>query len=397
LSRAENYIKKTAKINSDYILVLPSWYPSKLDRFNGDFNERLVHAVGNYKTQIVIYVSTKKQNSLKDIEIFEKENIITYKAYFLYSKLNVINVFRMFRLYLKIFAIVFKECGLPLLVHNYVFFPSGLASVYLKHRYKLKVVLTEHWSLFNYSNNANHIYNQSLYKRIIYHRILNCFDATISVSESLSTSVSEWTKKAKRYILPNVVDVEVFNTNKIVGSANKTFTYIHVSNIGIHKNVESILEVLHIMLKKGIKVNLTLIGNRKENIMEIIDKNALLKQHVNFLGEVSYNEVAEWMKKSDAFILFSKYENMPCVILEALCCGLPVISSNVGGIANVVKAENGILVESGNKKQLEEAMGYLIENYHRYDTDQISAEAIKTYNYKNIGKRTNEIYLETLA
>jgi glycosyltransferase involved in cell wall biosynthesis len=45
-------------------------------------------------------------------------------------------------------------------------------------------------------------------------------------------------------------------------------------------------------------------------------------------------------KKADAFILFSRHENFPCVVIEALCCGLPVVASNVGGIAEAVDETN---------------------------------------------------------
>ena len=383
--------------NSNYVLVLPSWYPSKLDKFNGDFNERLVHAVANYRAQIVVYVSTKKRSNLEEIEISEEKNVIIYKAYFIYSRFNLVNAFRMFKLYSKIFKIIFKEHGLPLLVHNYVFFPSGLVSVYLKYRYKLKIVLTEHWTLFNYADNEKHIYTHSLFQKLIYSIILRVIDSVISVSESLGLSISEWTKGAKTYILPNVVDTTFFNRIGVEKLDKQYFNFIHVSDIGMKKNVESMLNVFSKLLKTGAKVKLTLIGEERENILKIIKDNDLLKENVSFLGEVSYKHVAENMKNSDAFILFSKYENMPCVILEALCCGLPIISSSVGGIATVVNKTNGLLVESENEEQLYEAIILMMKNYHQYDTKSISENAISAYNYKHIGKQTDEIYLETLG
>lgn len=381
-------------MKKEYILVLPSWYPSKLDEFNGDFNERLVNAVSNYKNQIVVYVSTKKTNKLEEVEIFRIGNIITYKAYFLYSKYDLVNVIKMLKLYLSIFKLIFKEHGLPLLVHNYVFFPSGLISIYLKHRYKLKILLTEHWSIFNYHSNLNHIYKKSCYKRMLFSFILKSFDIVISVSKSLDESISEWTKNTKNYILPNVVNVDFFNRRNQLTS-DSPFTFIHVSDMGLHKNVIGILNVFKKIIDNGFNVHLILVGKEKDEISVLIKKYSLV-QYVKILGELPYQKVSEAMKLSKAFILFSKYENMPCVILEALCCGLPVISSNVGGISNAINQENGILVESENEIQLEDAIYYLMNNYNQFNADKISEKAIGLYNYNNIGKQINEIYLETL-
>lgn len=384
-------------MKNNYILVLPSWYPSKLDKFNGDFNERLVNAVANYQNQIVVYVSTLKKNKLKETEISQIGNLITYKAYFPNSNYDVINAIRMIRLYMSIFKQIFNQYGLPKLVHNYVFFPSGIISIYLKYRYNLRVVLTEHSSIFNYTNNSNHnVYTHSFYKRIIYKIVLNCFDTVIAVSKSLSVSVSEWTKESvKNYILPNVVDVNFFNNEKLNFLPIEPFTLIHVSDMGLHKNVIGILNVLNKIIINGNSIKLVLVGKEKKETLSFIKDNNLGK-HVQLMGEMSYQLVSQAMKTAHAFVMFSRYENMPCVILEALCCGLPIISSNVGGVSTVINKTNGLLVESENEVELHEALLMMIKNYHLYDTQSISKNAISAYNYNHIGKLTNEIYLETL-
>lgn len=383
-------------LKREYVLILPSWYPSKLDEFNGDFNERLVKAVANYRTQVVIYVSTKRNSMLSETEVFHCGNIITYKVYFKNSKYDIVNILRMIKSYLLIFRQIFDKYGLPKLVHNYVFFPSGIITIYLKYRYGLKTVLTEHYSIFNYKNNPQNIHTHSLYKRVIYSLILKSFDVIISVSESLGASVSEWKKKgAKSHVLPNVVNVDFFNKKPDQDSCSGVFTLIHVSDMGPHKNVSGILKVFNKIVKDGISVKLILVGKvKEENLSFITDNN--LTHHTEILGELPYQSVSKAMKRANSFILFSNYENMPCVILEALCCGLSIISSNVGGVATVVDKTNGILVESKNEVQLEEALISMIKNYHKYDTQLISEKAIKAFNYDVIGKKVSDIYTEIL-
>ena len=77
---------------------------------------------------------------------------------------------------------------------------------------------------------------------------------------------------------------------------------------------------------------------------------------VKFTGSLSSNDVASKMRESDAVLLFSRKENFPCVIAEAWATGIPVITSDVGGIAEHLDDERGILVDSGDEKALAEAI-----------------------------------------
>ncbi len=109
-------------------------------------------------------------------------------------------------------------------------------------------------------------------------------------------------------------------------------------------------------------------------------------ERIHTTGEISYEEVGKELRNADALIMFSYYENMPCVILEALCTGIPVIASDVGGIREVVNPDNGILVEAGKETQLFEAMKEMISNYELYEKDLISQHAKEQFSYQTIGK-----------
>ena len=109
-----------------------------------------------------------------------------------------------------------------------------------------------------------------------------------------------------------------------------------------------------------------------------------------------YGEVARLMRNSDAFVLFSLYENMPCVVLEALCCGLPVITSDVGGLKEVINQENGVLVRDYATRTLTEAMINLYISYLQFNRQKISADARSKFSYEMIGKEINDAYEEVL-
>jgi len=87
---------------------------------------------------------------------------------------------------------------------------------------------------------------------------------------------------------------------------------------------------------------------------------------------------------------------MPCVVLEALCCGLPVISSDVGGVSEVINSKNGLLVPEYTVESLLETMMKMYNNYRFYNRNKISEEAKRNFSYDVIAKEIFAKYNEVL-
>jgi len=113
-------------------------------------------------------------------------------------------------------------------------------------------------------------------------------------------------------------------------------------------------------------------------------------------GETPNAEVARMMQEQDLFLLFSHYENLPCVIIEALASGMPVISSDVGGISEMINKNNGLLVKAGEEEQLLKALNQILDNLSHYDPQQIRNAAVQRYSYQQVGRQYLEIYHEVL-
>ena len=70
------------------------------------------------------------------------------------------------------------------------------------------------------------------------------------------------------------------------------------------------------------------------------------------LPEVSTQEIADMMKAHHLFVLFSNYENLPCVIAEAHCTGMVVVGSDIGGTREMINAQNGVIVQARDEAAL---------------------------------------------
>jgi glycosyltransferase involved in cell wall biosynthesis len=82
------------------------------------------------------------------------------------------------------------------------------------------------------------------------------------------------------------------------------------------------------------------------------------------------------MREADGLLLFSHYENFPCVIGEAWASGIPVISSDVGGIREHLGPAQGILVPPGDEAALAEAIAYTVSTRWNRDLLRTTAEEL---------------------
>lgn len=128
------------------------------------------------------------------------------------------------------------------------------------------------------------------------------------------------------------------------------------------KNQKMMIQAFANVLKKHPDYKLLIYGEGPEKrelenlcIQLGVEKKVLLPGNVT--------DIHEQMKDAEIFVLSSDYEGMPNALIEAMCLGLPVISTKVSGATDlVIDHENGILIEIDHQEQLEKAMLELIEN-----------------------------------
>ena len=374
----------------NYVLWLVSWYPDRTDAFAGDFIERHAKAVSPYSKLIIIFVKKEERKNKTGIECKENENIIVYKGYYGRTSNNWVEKIISFRKYLslqkKILKKVVEEHGKPSLVHVHVTMKAGLFAVLIKKKYGIKYIVTEHWTGY-FKEAAKNIYNSGYVFKKVTEKILSNASLLLPVSNNLGTTINSFVK-IPFTVIPNVVDTNLFYYSP---QHKNKFRFIHVSTMALHKNPEGIIKAAKLLWDEGFEFELIMIGGINSQIKNL-STTLLLNEKIVFKSEMPYAEIAKEMQQSSAFILFSNVENLPCVIIEALCCGLPVISSDVGGVKEVIDSSNGILVESKNELQLKNAMEKIITGYDFYNREIIAENAAAKFNYKTVGKQIFDLY-----
>ncbi|MDF3076304.1 MAG: glycosyl transferase group 1 [Sphingobacteriaceae bacterium] len=377
-----------------YVLVLPSWYPSRVDRFNGDFNERLVVAASAECKHVVLYVVKDPSISKVEIIVSRKVNVTTYTVYYPTTKIPLIrsvhNMWQYLSLNRKYLKEIIDQKGKPQIINCQVLFPAVFAAKFALNSVGAPIVITEHWTAF-YRENPHSLWKANRAKRILFTRLLRSVDHIIPVAQRLGTEIKRWAPNVPQTIIPNVVDVGIFNCPGVRPRGGR-FVFLHVSTMKYQKNTDGLLKAFEKLLCGGASAELHLVGELPRAIRLQIESSELLKKCVISHGEVEYPEVAELMKSADCFVMFSRYENLPCVILEGLCCGLPMVATDVGGIREVVNDENGILVSSENEEACFKAMLEIVEGIRQFDRTRIAAEARAKFSYKAVGKQIAALY-----
>jgi len=376
------------------VFWLPSWYPSIESPQNGDFIYRHGLSCSSLANIKLLFVqSTSQVNKLKILKR-NNPNFTEQVVLFPSHKLRCINFIYYLYYSRQFFKRLYHRNSLPQIVHVHVSYKAGIIALWLKYKYRLPYLITEHWSYFN-TQNANSFSKSNFVKKFLFRLIFKNAAGVIPVSSNLGDHLRSFFPDITTTIIPNVVDCELFNFGKQC-APKSVFKFIHVSSMAPLKNPLSIIRTFNKLRLKYTYLELVLIGPITQSLIEQLTIEQQLNDSIHIKGSVSHDLVASEMQKSNASILFSQYENLPCVVAESLCSGVPVISSAVGGIPEMLDEFNGILVPSGDEEALYNAMEAMVLNYAQFDRKKISEDAQAKYNPEIVGRQIVAVYEKVL-
>lgn len=168
-------------------------------------------------------------------------------------------------------------------------------------------------------------------------------------------------------IIYNGVDTERFSPTVQPGKGINIPTegfqgtvFISVGRLAEAKDHITLFRAARMLIEKGYQFCIVVVGDGE--LMETLQeaqKDLGLLDHVFLIG--ARTDVPDLLQQADIFILSSKREGLPMVLLEAMSTALPVIATNVGGIPEIIKnEENGLLIQSQDEKEMATAMEQLI-------------------------------------
>lgn len=383
------------------ILWLCSWYPHRGNAYEGDFIQRHARALGVFHPVTVYYVSqdgiahnTEKSEATGSLAQGVHENIIYFR--FKSTGLRLLDTlvynFHYYRTYKKLIRQYFAREGKPDIIHVHVPMKAGMMGRWIKRNWGIPYIISEHSSHYNGNTDDDFLKRSSLFRWQV-RRVFREAALVTNVSQAIAARMEELFGLSDIKIVRNTVDTAMFFYK---GLSPATFRFIHVSTLAPYqKNTDGIFNAFLRLAQLRRDFELVIVGPAHPGLQQQV-AGSPLRDLVIFTGEIPYPQVAGEMQQASAFVLFSRFENFPCVIIEALCCGLPVITSGTGGTKEAIDDTNGIVVESENEVQLVAALTQMIDNYAMYDRSKIAADAATQYSYKAIGGQFCQLYREML-
>ena len=198
-------------------------------------------------------------------------------------------------------------------------------------------------------------------KRYFISYFLNMSNIIVVQSDGIKDKVSRMTN-TKIISIINGVDVSLFKPKK-GKSKSEIFNITTLGVLGRRKGYFDIIHLAEILKKlhfNDIKFNFVG-GGDVDVFKKIILKNGL-SNIINIHTDVSNKKKIEILQNSDIFLLPTYNEGQPISIIEAFCCGLPIISTTVGAIPEIISDKSGFLIEPGDITKLKEIILQLYNN-----------------------------------
>jgi N-acetyl-alpha-D-glucosaminyl L-malate synthase BshA len=196
-------------------------------------------------------------------------------------------------------------------------------------------------------------------------------DGVTAVSRFLKEkTLTNYSCETEIQVIPNFVDTDLFRPhengefrNAIAPNGEKLL--VHTSNFRTVKRVPDTIKIFE-KVQKEIPSKLILVGDGPDRSeCEKLCRQLELGDKVKFLGK--QDGLVEILASSDLFLIPSQSESFGLAALEAMACGLPVISSSVGGLPELVKHnETGFIAEIGDIDRMAKYALELLTNEKKY-------------------------------
>ena len=382
------------------ILHIASWYPNPVNAQLGNFIRRHVQAVAGSVECRVFHAWPGSGSNQWGISIDDNSGLVEYV-------LRVPDLpprqFRMKRAYRVAISKLAKEGWNPDIVHLHVAAEGASAAVYAARTFGVPLVVSENWTAYH----SEHGRAFRPKERRNVSEALQAADLHLPVSEHLGRAMAAFAPDVPQRVVPNVVD-DLFAPPADPRTVDGPMRLLHVSSmVDDHKNIRGMLRAVAAAVKAGAELELTCHGGAGAGGLEISGYRSLAEElglaaSVAFEGPATADEVAAAMRGADAFVLFSRYENLPCVILEAWSTGLPVIATEVGGVGEHLggRSDLGVLIASEDEAALTAAIVAMAEAKKEGrppNAGAIAAYAQERFSMAAVGRQIAEAYRSVLG
>lgn len=302
------------------------------------------------------------------------------------------------------------------LIHSH-YWMSGIAAEALKEKWSIPIVHMFH-TLGEMKQRiaSSPDENEGDYRLSGERQVLRVADRIVAATQAESAQLL-WLYDAdtdKIVIIPPGVDISHFypipndEAKEFVGVSPCDRLLLYVGRIEPLKGIDILIHAIALMRQKGIKICLSVIGgntsldpdfeNNEMARLQLLREQVGLLDLVAFLGKREQESLPYYYSAADAVVVPSHYESFGMVALEAMACGTPVVVSQVGGLAFLVRdGVTGFTVPVDDPEELAAYLIKLVEDEDLRKTMGLNAsEFAKDYAWDKIADQIIALYNEVV-
>lgn len=219
----------------------------------------------------------------------------------------------------------------------------------------------------------------------------------IALSEDMKKEMNKICNRDDISVLPNGIELNKFkgiSEKKLFKKKEKTI--IFVGSLRPVKGVKYLIKAMN-TINKETDTNLIIVGDGidKEGLKTLVEE-LNLQDCIHFVGKIPNEDVPRYMAQADIFALPSLSEGFPVVVVEAMASGLPIVTTNVRGLPEIIKnGENGFVVEPQNSEHMAEKILLLLKDEQLYrkisENNKVKAEE---YSWDKISGELEKKYMD---
>lgn len=281
-------------------------------------------------------------------------------------------------------------------------YPAYWANKFLKKKFVVKITGDYAWESYSLENEIIDVLDFQNKKisgkfntlRKIQMKVCQAADKIIVPSEFLAKVVKYWGVKEKNIeVIYNGTDfklsaMEKEKARKEIGISGNVI--LSAGRLVPWKGFKMLIKIMPELIKEYNFARLVIVGDGPEmESLEIMKNNMDLNNKVYLVGKKPQEELKTYLAAADMFVLNTAYEGFSHQLLEAMACGVPVITTNAGGNPELIKqGENGFMVKYNDELNLTEAIKAVFE--HQDIREKFIEEGKKTAGKFTVQKMADE-------
>ena len=382
------------------ILFVPRWYPARTDPMPGLFIQRQAEALAKQHTIQVISVHPDPQLQGKYELVHSVENSVNVcRVYYRSEKrLPVISSLVLFCRYVKAHHLGYTSLE-PFsvdVIHGHILTREIFFTWYMARKQKRPYITSEHWSRY-FPGNGSY---KGLIRKWLSRFLLKRSSGLIAVSEPLLQAMkAAKLVHPKSYIVPNGIDVTAF-VPPVSKPRNGKAVILHVSCFeDKSKNISGFLEAVAELYKHRNDFRVLLIGEGPDHLAmrNYARSLGLGNGQVEFTGLEQNTELIRLYQSGSFLVQSSHYETFGTVVIEALACGLPVVSTRTGIASVIINDSNGIIIQQPGVREIVKGLEQMLNIYPTFEGNKLHESVVGMFSESKISEKLVGIYHETIS